>query len=273
MPFDAPYQQMIHLLSSRGLGWFGRQIDTLPCPLPPGHPTIASLAEFAAFAPILAGLRASPSPLETFLRRRLTPEFLKLISTETAAGRGSAATAQVLLVGKALAAGTWPPGYGGLKQRGYHHENDNGELEALLRRPLPRGEICGETSGRFATLLMEAYAHGACRPHFSSARAFGEIFATCLNISDWALVTDSLPDIARMVYCLCLIDPDFDTGELVARIMSCQRPDGSFPNRVGHDTADQDLATASQPTILAVAALHMALYRRWRQPPHLPLAA
>lgn len=287
MPFDTPYQQMLHLLSARGLGWFGSQIESLPTDLPPDHPSLPFLAEAARHAPILSALCGTASPLETFLKRRMTAGFLDALVKQVEAGASDATTAQLILtahgsglsrpeIRKALRQLSSCPALAPhlrMVFAGRLSDQELRETETLLRQPIPRDQMTEDRVLHYSQQLMLSYGYGACRPQFSTARAYGEIFATCLQMADWARASHSLTCMAQVIYCLCLIDPDTDVAEFVGEIIASQRPDGSFPQRAGHGTMDQDLATATRPTIMAVAALHMAIYRRWRQPPTYPLAA
>lgn len=71
MTLDTSYDQMMHILSARGLEWVRRHVDALPDPLPAGHDAVAPLSQAARLAPVCSGLRGSVSPLEIFVRRRL----------------------------------------------------------------------------------------------------------------------------------------------------------------------------------------------------------
>ena len=145
--------------------------------------------------------------------------------------------------------------------------------EEWLRRPLSAAALTADRADLFGRLVMQIYGFGAQRPKLSTARAYGEIFENCLRIADWALRRKDLTVLARIIYCICLIDPDHDVGPWLSDIVASQRPDGSFPDRTGFGTQDQDFAVAGRSTIAAVAALHMVRYRRWHKPPPDRMAA
>ena len=145
--------------------------------------------------------------------------------------------------------------------------------EEWLRAPMHPRCVTATRADLFGRVLMQLYGFGARRPKFSTPRAYGEIFANCLLIADWAQSGKHLAALAQIVYCIRLIDPDHDIRPWLADVIASQRPDGSFPARTGFGTADQDFEAAGQATIMAVAALHIALYRRWRNPPPERLAA
>ena len=291
MALDASYRQLMQLLCSRGFDWFRRRIEALPDPVPPDAPDLAALALAGRFAPVCSGLRGSPAPLEAFVRLRLTPDLVGSCIGLVERGMRDPAPVQTLMAAQGLGIGEAAQiprlhralaGIAGDRALDLPTRLALGtrpgpalldQAESLLRSPMTGQMMEDARIDRFARILMQLYGYGALRPRFGDARAYGEIFLNCLRIADWAESRRRLTPLAQMVFALCLIDPDHDVQPMLAEIIASQRPDGSFPTRIGFGTGDQDLAQAALPTIMTLAALHMAIHRRWRQPPHDRLAA
>lgn len=291
MPLDASYDQLMRLLSARGLEWLRQRVMDLPDPLPPDHPDMAALALAAQVAPVLSGLRGHPSPLEDIVARRLaTPLVL------TAAGRfldsRSADDAGLVLAGRLIAPDQplWRLAMSALADDPQATPADRlaagagrdpsamAEAEALLTSQDPTiqpdalddgpavAAKQAEAINRMAWLLMQLYGFGASRPKFSHPRVYGTVFTRLLDCADWARRHGSITAMAQCAYCLRLIDPDHDIAPLIAEIIANQRPDGSFPAQAGNSSRDQDLATGAMPTLMALAALNLAAWGRWRGP-------
>ena len=287
MTLDTPYDQMMHILSARGLEWVRRHVDALPDPLPAGHDAVAPLSQAARLAPVCSGLRGSVSPLEIFVRRRLDDRLVAEVCDLIRRKGAEPEICDTLAAAQGLGLG------GGALYRAIRDFCDRDDLdlaaqlalqtrpapplltaaEEWLCRPLSAAALTADRADLFGRLVMQIYGFGAQRPKLSTARAYGEIFENCLRIADWALRRKDLTVLARIIYCICLIDPDHDVGPWLSDIVASQRPDGSFPDRTGFGTQDQDFAVAGRSTIAAVAALHMVRYRRWHKPPPDRMAA
>ncbi|MBU3030977.1 hypothetical protein [Paracoccus marinaquae] len=280
MPLDATYDQLMRVLSSRGLEWLRQHVMDLPDPLPADHPALGALALGARIAPVLSGLRGCPSPLEDIVTRRLARPHVR-----QAAGAlldGDDRTDQAVLVGAGhLIAGDDPVwqlaclALAGdpridlldrLAATGKPDAATTAEAEAIICDPIPEEMLNEERTDRFMRTLMQLYCHGAHRPQFSHPRIYGDAFAKLLRIADWARNNGQVTSMAQAAYCLRLIDPDHDITSLLAEIISNQRPDGSFPRKAGYSTQDQDLDSGVWPTLMALAALNLAAWRRWRGP-------
>lgn len=280
MPQDIAYKQLLTLIAARSQQWLRQRIELLPQDAL-SDTQISDLAEIAVAAHICTGLRGSEAPLQTFISSRFTPQFTDLFlarfqSCKTDHGfRGTA-----LL--RCLPPALWCDRISDLDRLDLSdrlaltdmpHAGLMAEVEAVLCRPVPEERLDDRVVESHAQLLALCYRFGAERPHFASPRTYGDAFANCLRFADWAQRKGRLLPLVQAIYGLCLIDPDHDVSPLLADVIASQRPDGSFPARIGFGTADQDGA-ALRPTLAAVVALHMAIHRRWRAPrPNLPMAA
>ncbi|WP_207100619.1 hypothetical protein [Paracoccus shandongensis] len=276
MPHDLAYKQLLTLINARSQQWLRNRIELWPLLSAPGDPHLADLAEITVAAHICSGLRGSPAPLQTFIRSRFTPEFTRDF-LDSQPGRGSGSGAAFLrLLPQAELARVHLPEASLIERLALSGPSDAGllaEAEAALRSPIPDERLAEEDIDHYAHLLMLCYRFGAERARFANARTYGDAFANCLRFAAWAERKGRLTPLAQMCYCLCLIDPDHDVAPLLADLIASQRPDGSFPARIGFGTADQD-QTAMRPTLAALVALHMAVHRRWHHPrPSLPMAA
>lgn len=273
---DSAYVQLLNLIAARGQQWLRNRIELMP-----NDPaSVGKLAEMGAAAHICTGLRGAETPLRTFLRSRITDDEFDILlgrfqkdkldivnsgGTAFPVSSGSfclPTPASDISLPAVTSAMTGKP---------------NGlpidELEAFLRRPIPDDRLDERMIDTYAWVLTVTYRFGAERPRFASPRSYGDAFANCLRLADWAQRKGKLLPLVQMIFCLCLIDPDHDVREMLADVISSQRPDGSFPARIGFGTADQG-DEALWPTLAAVVALHMAIHRRWRTPrPNLRMAA
>lgn len=266
---DSPaYAQLLSLIAARSQNWLRQQIDLMD----PDDPSGSLLAEVAVTAQVCGGFRGTEAPLQAFLRRRLGTKAAILVSPAwTVAGMtASPAGAEV---GAEVGAGP----AGGLADRLARHGLSDpavlAETEDFLRTPVPAERLTDVDVDAYARVLALCYRFGAARPRFASVRTYGDAFANCLRFADWAERRGRLMPLAQMVFCLCLIDPDHDGSAMLADVIGSQRPDGSFPARMGFGTADGTTA-ALRPTLAVLLALHAVIYRRWRNPrPGLLLAA
>lgn len=279
MSQNPAYKQLLTLIVARSQQWLRTRLDRMPAAPRTGDPAVAELAEIAVAANICSGLRGTEVPLETFLRSRFTPAFIAELVLDfqdhpSTGGYPGAALfrflppPEVMLIdsrGRAL------PDRLALSDPASRELLDEAEL--FLCRSVPDECLTEDIVDGYARVLALCYRFGAERPRFASARTYGEAFATCLRLADWAQRKGRLRPLAQMCLCLCLIDPDHDASPMLADIIASQRPDGSFPARLGFGTADQD-STALRPTLATLVTLHLAVYGRGRSPgPTLPIAA
>lgn len=281
MPLDATYDQLMRLLSARGLEWFRQRVGDLPDPLPSDHSALPALAAAGRIAPALSGLRGHMSPLEEIVRRRLSFSLVLEASERLLDEAHDDDTAALVLAGYptgAQEAALWQLAMSALADTPEAALVDRiaaagrpcramlAEVEGIICAPMPSETITEDRIDGFARLVMQLYGFGATRPQFSHARIYGEVFTRLLRLADWAQRRGAVTAMAQTAFCLRLIDPDHDISPLIAEIISCQRPDGSFPCRAGHSTRDQELADGAWPTLMALAALNIAAWRRWRGP-------
>lgn len=276
MSQNPAYKQLLTLINARAQQWLRHQIELMPLKPAPGDPAIGDLAEIAVIANICSALRGSEAPLQSFLRSRLTPEF---VATFVDHLHGDADEARGLALFRFLPGDVVPIGLpkGSLADRLALSDPPGADLlaeaEGLLQRPVSADRLSDEMVDSYARVLTLSYRFGAERPRFSRARSYGDAFANCLRFAEWAQRQGRTVPLAQMCFCLCLIDPDYDVATMLAELIASQRPDGSFPVRLGFGTANQD-AAALRPTLSALAALHIAVHRRWNAPrPTLPMAA
>ncbi|MTD98806.1 hypothetical protein GIY56_00725 [Paracoccus sp. YIM 132242] len=270
---------MLTLINARSQQWLRHQIELLPPLSAPGDPHLAAVAEIAVAAHICTGLRGSPAPLQTFVGSRFTPEFTRnfIDGLQCRSGMGQRSGAALLgFLPQADVARISLADMSLTERLALSGPSDPGllaEAEVVLRSPIPEERLTEQDIDGYAHVLMLCYRFGAERPRFANTWTYGDAFANCLRFAAWAERKGKLMSLAQMCYCLCLIDPDHDVAPLLGDLIASQRPDGSFPARIGFGTADQD-QSALRPTLAALVALHMAVYRRWHNPrPSLPMAA
>ncbi len=279
MPQNPAYKQLLTLITARSLQWLRGRIEQMPMAPLPGSPAITDLANIAVVANICSGFRGSEAPLQTFLRSRFTSSFIETFILDFQCSPASS-----IYPGSALLRFLPSqdliqilPGARPLPERlalsDLSCRNLLAEAAAFLRRPVPEECLTDDTIDTYARVLGLCYRFGEERPRFDDVRTYGDAYANCLRFADWAQRKGHLVPLAQMGFCLCLIDPDHDIAPMLADVISSQRPDGSFPTRLGFGTADQDGA-ALQPTLAALAALQIATHGRWHGlPPSVPLAA
>lgn len=283
MPLDATYDQLLRMLSARGLGWFKSRVDALPSPVALDHPDLIWLARAAQVAPVLTGLRGHPSPLEEIVARRVEPDLARNVANaflqQTNLGEGG--LARILLACESVGhdCPQWqlaraqlaenPPADLDIRLAVCSQPDASllAEIEALLTAPVPEERLTEAHVDLFARTLMQLYRFGATRPRLSQPKIYGEVFANCLRFAQWGRRQQSMLAMAQMTVCLRLIDADQDVAELVGELISHQRPDGSFPVRAAYGTRDQSLDEAAAPSLMTILALHQCTFRRWRQAP------
>lgn len=276
MSQNAAYKQLLTLICARSQQWLRHQIDALPSNCGSGDPAISQLAEIATAANICGGFRGSEAPLQSFMRSRLTPEFMATLIEgleDNQRDRRGMALLRFMPPDRGVALSVTgpladrlalsdPPGAGLLA-----------EAETFLQRPVLHEALTDDTVDHYARVMMLCYRFGAERPRFSRSRTYGEAFSNCLRMAEWAAGHGRTEPLAQMCFCLGLIDPDHEVSPWLGDLIASQRPDGSFPIRLGFGTANQD-GTALRPTLAVLTALHMAIHGRWNAPrPTLPMAA
>lgn len=258
---DSPaYTQLLSLVAARSQNWLRQQIDCLDCGDASDGDAGTLLAEVAVTAKVCGAFRGTEAPLQVFLRKRLGTGTDILVSPAcVVTGLGASAGADGLA--------------DRLARSGLSDPALLAEAEAFLRRPVAAERLTDRDIDAYFRVLSQCYRFGAKRPRFSSVRTYGDAFANCLRFADWAERRGRLMPLAQMVFGLCLIDPDHDVSAMLSDVIASQRPDGSFPERMGFGTAEGTTA-ALRPTLAALLALHAVIYRRWRNPrPGLQLAA
>lgn len=273
---DGSWDQLMRLLSNRGLEWLRQRIMALPDPCPLDHPDIGALALVGQIAPVLSGLRGRISPIEVIVLRRLTPDLVRQGALRVLDGARDDALVRLTLAG-GLVAQTDP-----LWQLACEALADDPALPlphrlALSDDPvllaqaeavvtMPPASITPDHVAQVAQLLMQLYHHGARRPRLSHPRAYTLIFDHLRMLATWAQGAGCTGSVARIAFCLRLLDDDHPVADMLSDLIQVQRPDGSFPVRLGFATADQTFADAVQPTVHVAMALHMAAWKRWRGP-------
>lgn len=278
-PLDASYDRLLKMLASRGLEWLRQHVEALPDPLPSQHPAIPHLSTAAWIGQILSGLRGCKSPLQVIVARRLSPEILSSIARQIAdhETNPSSEVVEAILAAQAVLADD--PRYQLARQILTDETPDAladrlriecppaedllHQAEDFVVAPMPPEALSQAYLERFTMVLMRLYAFGARRPQFSHPRIYGQVFANCLSYVEWARKEQSLIATVQLAFCLRLIDPDYDIAPMLAEVIPYQRPDGSFPARSAYSTECQELDDGVWATLMTVAALHMATYRRW----------
>lgn len=275
---DGSLDQLMRLLSNRGLEWLRQKIMDLPDPCPVDHPNLGPLALSAGCAPVLSGLRGRISPLEVIVQRRFKPPLLRQAAQRVLEGDRSREMLDLVLAGGLVARTdpVWQLACDTLAEdadlplevRLMLSDDPNlvVQAEVLLTTPPPAWMMTPCHVRRVATLVAVLYRHGAARPKLSNARQFSAIFDHLKALAVWAQAAGCTPSVARIAFCLRLVDPDHDIADLVADLIQVQRPDGSFSPRLGFSTCDQGFGEGAESTLLVVMALHVAAYRCWRGP-------
>ena len=259
---DPPYRQLLTLIAARSQQWLRNRIDDLPALDDAG---MQDMGEIALAAHICTGFRGTPAPLQTFIQARLPTDF-PVFSVPAWVGSMHGAAGISRRSDPACDAF-------GRQEPAEPFKFDLPKAEEMLCSPIREDDISEDIVDTYARVLAACYRFGAERPRFASARTYGEAFSNCLRFADWAQQERRLMPLAQMCFCLCLIDPDHDVAPMLADIITSQRPDGSFPHRIGFGSASQD-GTALRPTLATLVALHTAVHRRWRNTkPPVPLAA
>lgn len=253
MAYGSAYTQLLTLIAARSQNWLRLQIEVLEPQNEAGGLFAATLAEMFRTARVCGGFRGTEAPLESFLRRRFGPCPAEL----AAQGRGRPDAVPA-------------PGLAGLADRLARMDALNpvllAEAEAALRQPIPAERLTDGDVIAYGRILALCYGFGARRPRFVRARTYGDAFETCLRMAGWAERKGRLMPLAWMVFGLHLIDPDHDATAMLADMIASQRPDGSFPPRLGFGTTDGTEASL-EPTMAVLLALHAAIHRRWNSPP------
>lgn len=270
MPQNHAYKQLLTLISARSQQWIRNQAELLPVDAVTDE-HIQSLSEIAVTAFICTSLRGHDVPVKTFIESRITPEFVgQFIGRFEEMGIGALSGGYSFLRcispddRQKLAVRNLP-----LNAMLALSDMPDQELlervEAELRRPVPYEQTNEQLIESYAELLALCYSFGNQRPRFSNPGVYGDAYANCLRFADWAQEKGRLLPLVQMIYCLCLIDPDFDAMPLLSDVIASQRPDGSFPERIGFGSADQD-GRALRPTLGTLVALHMVIYGQRRSP-------
>ncbi len=100
---DGSWDQLMRLLSNRGLEWLRQRIMALPDPCPLDHPDIGALALVGQIAPVLSGLRGRISPIEVIVLRRLTPDLVRQGALRVLDGARDDALVRLTLAGGLVA--------------------------------------------------------------------------------------------------------------------------------------------------------------------------
>jgi|GEM_PF-1417837 len=268
--------QLVRSLSLRGLEWLRQRIMDLPAPCPADHPDIGALALAGRVAPILSGYYGRISPLEVIVLRRLSPELVQGAALRVLEGERDQVTLDLVLAGRMVtpADPLWQLACEAIADDSTLplatrlSLSDEADLWVIAERAvtMPTHHIDADYIAATTQLLMQMYQHGASRPRLSHPSAFNTIFANLQRMATWAVRNKCTRSIARAAFCLRLVDPEHDLDEYVAELIQIQRPDGSFPARLGFSTVDQDFGTGVVPTLLVAMALHSATCRRWKGP-------
>ncbi|WP_265500283.1 hypothetical protein [Paracoccus beibuensis] len=273
---DGTLNQLMRLLANRGTEWLRQRIMELPTVCLVDHPDVGLLAKAGRTAPVLTGLRGRISPLEVIVQRRLSPQLVRAGAARVVAGDRSEAMVDLVLAGS-LVAQIDPMWQLACEELAEDEDlplacrlalSDAPDLlhqaEALLTAP-PTPRNCDSAHVIAVTdLVMQLYHHGARRPPLSGARAFSAIFDHLSALAERSRKGNCVQSQARLALCLRLLDPGHDVSDMLSDMIQVQRPDGSFPQGFGFSTADQPFAKAALPTLTAISALHIAVYRRWR---------
>jgi hypothetical protein len=270
MPQDYAYKQLLTLISARSQQWIRNQAELLPADAVTDE-HIQSFSEIAVTAYICTSLRGHDAPVKTFIESRITPQFLSLFmdrfkknGREAISGGYTFLRCIPLRDRQKLACQDLPLN-ALLALCDMPDQDLLDRVEAELRRPVPHEQTNERLIASYAELLALCYSFGNQRPRFSNPGVYGDAYANCLRFADWAQEKGRLLPLVQMIYCLFLIDPDFDAMPLLSDVIASQRPDGSLPERIGFGSADQD-SRALRPTLGTLVALHMAIYGQRRSP-------
>lgn len=271
---DGSLDQLMRLLSNRGLEWMRQRIMALPDPCPVDHPDLGALAMAGQVAPVLTGFRGRISPLEVIVQRRLTRDLVHQGAMRLLAGGARPDLLRLMLAGGLVARDdpAWQMACLTLA------EDPTTPLPARLALSADPGltalaedlltVIPPVVTRDHVTLvcqtLMQLFQHGAQRPRLSGARAFAAIFRHLTLLAEWAERMGCTASTARLAFCLRLLDGDHPLSDMMCDLIQTQRPDGSFPHRLTFGTTDQAFSDGVEPTLTVAMLLHMAAWKRWR---------
>lgn len=271
---DGSLDQLLRLLSNRGLEWLRRHIMAMPDPMPLDHPDLGALAMVGQVAPVLTGLRGRISPIEVIVTRRLTADLVRAGAVRVLEGARDDALVRLMLAGGLVARDEplWQLACDALAddpalplaQRLALSDDPSLSARAEAVLTAPPDHPSAEDVAIRCEVLMQLCHHGARRPRLSGPRVFAVVFDNLRTLSLWAQKRGCTASVARLAFCLRLLDPDHPVADMMADMMQAQRPDGSFPARLGFGTVDQALSDAVVPTLTVAMALHLGAWRRWR---------
>lgn len=267
------FDQMMRLQSARATEWLRLRLEDLPAPLPPDHPAFPVLAEALGMARLLSGLAGRPAPAELLLRRHLDAALLRAASLAVLAGRATACDHALVghggslgpsdplhrLAVAALAADPEAPLH--LRLLADPGAGPVAEAEAALAEPLPVRVTLPDIAGR--ARLAAALWLGRS----ASARRRGG-FRLLQRLEAEAGMAADLGCTKTMALCaigLGALGDFMGLRDHAAALCTRQAGDGSFTRRA-EGPAEQGLAEGIGPTMAVLAALHLAVLRRWRAP-------
>ena len=273
-------QQLAHMVSARGMDWLQRKILALPEACAPDHPDMSGLATAARIAPILSGFRGRISPLEIVVKRRVSGDMIRQAAQRCLNGARDFPTLQLFQAGNFLTPEDplWQlacrtlaeDGETPLARRLCACRNDTLECVAEVALTRPFRDMTTDQVTAYAHIVLLSYDFRTGRIRVSDKRSVTRIYDNLCQMADWALQERCTSSVAWTAFCLRLIDPEHDITEAMAELMQFQRSDGSFPARLIDGDERQEFSDGAYPTLLAVLALHSALYRRWRGPLPVP---
>lgn len=269
-------EQLAQLVSARAMDWLQRHILALPEPCGTGHPGLSGLATAARVAPILTGFRGRISPLEVIVRRRVSDDMIRQAARRYLDGARDYATLQLFQAGHFIIP------HDPLWQLACRSMVDDGGIPLARRLSVGSKESlacvaeialtrfyrdlnCDEITA-YAQIVVQSFEFGTALPPLSDKRSTTRIYDTLRQMAEWAMQEGCTTSVAWTAFCLRLVNPDHDITKAIAKLMQFQRADGSFPLRLVACDKPQEFAEAAHPTLLALMALHSALYRRWRGP-------
>ncbi|WP_378943278.1 hypothetical protein [Paracoccus sp. R86501] len=269
-------EQLAQMVSARGMDWLQRKILALPEACVPDHPDMPGLATAARVAPILSGFRGRISPLEVIVKRRVSSDMVRQAAQRCLDGARDYPTLQLFQAGNFMTPHDplWQLACQALADDGGiplacrlgADRKDRLESVAELALTRPYRNLTSDQVTAYAQIVAQIYELGMGRPRLSDKRSITKIYDTLRQMADWGMQERCTTSVAWTAFCLRLIDPDHDITEAAAELMQHQRSDGSFPARLVNDDQPQEFTDAAFPTLLAILALHSALYRRWRGP-------
>ncbi|MDO5647927.1 hypothetical protein [Paracoccus sp. (in: a-proteobacteria)] len=275
---NGAYHSLVNVLSARGIDWLQQQITDIDDPQGLDPDALTAMAEVGQVAAVLTGLRGRPSSLQIVASWCLTAPLIRDAAARVLAGDTDRPWPELVLAGRTICHDDprWQLACQHLSEAmdqplylrlALGDATDLPQMaEQALTAPLP-ADPDPDYCRFYADLLMRFYEFGAIQPRLQHAANVGQMLQSCQRLAQMAVERACTLSLARMIFCIGLVDPGHDVAPLLAHLMNAQRPDGSFAAALQDDGDAPDLHIAIGATLWSCAALHLANLGGWRGQP------